>query len=141
MAQSYQTTIEYIDSCMPASQRELVRSYSEQYGICEEVLQSLIFCESSYRMDAVNEDTGCYGICQINPIHGLDYNTEEKQLKKCCEMLIGFLDEIPDIGFAIARYNGQSKAYEDYEQGRNLDNDFVLKVLTISEQLERLHGK
>ena len=142
IAQGYQTEIEYIDAKMPDSQRVLVHKYAEQYCICEEIIQSLIFCESSYQMSAVNETSGCYGICQINPhSHGYGYNTEEKQIAKCCEMLYGFLMEEPDIAYAIARYNGQSDAHSDYEKGLNTEDEFVSKVLRISEDLERLHGK
>ena len=67
IADSYQTEIEYIDSKMPDQQRLLVHKYAEEYHISEEILQSLIFCESSYQMSAVNSTSGCYGICQINP--------------------------------------------------------------------------
>ena len=142
VAESYQSETEYIDSKMPTSQRFLVHKYANEYCICEELLQSLIFCESSYQMSATNPTTGCYGICQINPnVWGYGCDTEEKQIKKCCEMLIGFLEEEPDIAYALARYNGQSDAYEDYLLGLNTENEFVSKVLRISEELERLHGK
>lgn len=139
---SEQPEKEYIDSKFPDSQRTLVRKYSEQYGICEETLQALIFCESSYSMDAVNANTGCYGICQINPrVWGDWYTTEESQIQMCCEILTTHLNDIPDIGYALAAYNGQSDALVDYENGTSTEDEFVSKVLRISEQLEELHGK
>ena len=142
VADSYHSTTESIDSLMPESQRNLVHNYSEEYCISEELLQSLIFCESSYQMSAVNEETGCYGICQINPaVWGYGYDTESKQIRKCCEMLISYLEEEPDIAYAIARYNGQSDALLKYESGTICDDPFVSKVLNLSYELEELHGK
>lgn len=139
---SDQSEIEFIDSKFPDSQREIVHKYSQEYGICEETLQALIFCESSYKMSALNTSTGCYGICQINPrVWGDWHTTEDAQVRTACEILITHLNEIPDIGYALAAYNGQSDALADYENGTNTEDEFVSKVLRISEELEELHGK
>lgn len=141
IAKSYESEIEYIDSKMPESQRALVRKYAEEYHISEEILQALIFCESSYQMSAVNETSGCYGIAQISPIHGYSYDTEEKQIQKACEILMVHLDESQDMAYSLAAYNGQSKAWSDYLNGTNTEDEFVSKVFRIAYDLETLHGK
>lgn len=142
IAQGYQTEIEYIDSKMPESQRQLVHKYAEEYCISEELLQALIFCESSYRMSAVNPTSGAYGICQVNPnVHGYSYDTEEKQIQKACEILITHLEETQDMAYSIAAFNGQSNAWSDYLNGTNTEDEFVSKVFRIADELEYLHGK
>ena len=142
VADGYQTEIEYIDAKMPDTQRALVKKYAGEYHISEELLQSLIFCESSYQMSAINETSGCYGIAQVNPnVWGYGYNTEEKQIQKACEILMGGIEETQDIAYAIAAYNGQSNAYADYLNGVNTEDEFVSKVLRIAYDLETLHGK
>lgn len=80
------------------------------------------------KMEATNGS--CYGICQINgAVWGYDYDTEEKQIRKACEMLIGFDCEVDE---ALARYQGQREPkYEGY----------VEKVLTRTHELEIIHGK
>lgn len=142
IAQSYQSETEYIDSKMPDSQRQLVHQYAEQYHISEEVLQSLIFCESSYQMSAINETSGCYGISQINPsVWGYGFDTEEKQIKMMCEILMDHIEVSQDIAYSVAAYNGQSCAWTDYLNGTNTEDEFVSKVLRIAYELEDLHGK
>ena len=142
IAEGYQTEIEYIDSKMPNLQRALVHQYAEEYHISEEILQSLIFCESSYQMSAVNPTSGCYGICQINPyVWGYEYDTEEKQIAKACEILMLHIEDSQDMAYAIAAYNGQSNAWLDYLNGTNTEDEFVSKVFRIAYELEELHGK
>lgn len=142
MADSYLTEIEYIDSKMPESQRVLIHKYAEEYCISEEILQALIFCESSYRMTAVNETSGCYGLAQVNPnVHGYSYDTEEKQIQKACEILMSHLEKEEDMAYALACFNGQSDAYSDFLNGTNTEDEFVSKVFRIAYDLETLHGK
>jgi hypothetical protein len=116
------------DTWIPQSQIDLCESLGEEYGICPELLEAIIENESSGKMEATNGS--CYGICQINgAVWGYGYDTEEKQIRKACEMLIGFVCEVDE---ALARYQGQrNPKYEGY----------VEKVLTRSHELEVIHGK
>lgn len=137
-----ETEIEYIDNLCTDNQRYYIKEYASEYNLSEEIIQSLIFNESSHQMSAVNEQTGCYGIAQINPkIWGYGYDSEEKQIQKCCEMMYDFLMEEQDIAYALARYNGQSDAYSDFDKGISTEDEFVSKVLRIAEELEEYHGK
>lgn len=116
------------DTWIPQSQIDLCESLGAEYGICPELLEALIERESSGKMEAKNGS--CYGICQINgAVWGYEYDTEEKQIRKACEMLLGYECEVDE---ALARYQGQrNPKYEGY----------VEKVLTRSHELEVIHGK
>jgi len=116
------------DTWIPQSQIDLCESLGAEYGICPELLEALIERESSGKMEATNGS--CYGICQINgAVWGYEYDTEEKQIRKACEMLLGYECEVDE---ALARYQGQrNPKYEGY----------VEKVLTRSHELEVIHGK
>lgn len=116
------------DTWIPQSQIDLCESLGAEYGICPELLEAIIERESSGKMEATNGS--CYGICQINgAVWGYEYDTEEKQIRKACEMLIGYECEVDE---ALARYQGQrNPKYEGY----------VEKVLTRSHELEVIHGK
>lgn len=116
------------DTWIPQSQIDLCESLGAEYGICPELLEAIIERESSGKMEATNGS--CYGICQINgAVWGYEYDTEEKQIRKACEMLLGYECEVDE---ALARYQGQrNPKYEGY----------VEKVLTRSHELEVIHGK
>ena len=116
------------DTWIPQSQIDLCESLGAEYGICPELLEAIIEKESSGKMEAKNGS--CYGICQINgAVWGYEYDTEEKQIRKACEMLLGYECEVDE---ALARYQGQrNPKYEGY----------VEKVLTRSHELEVIHGK
>ena len=114
------------DTWIPESQIQLCEQLGGEYGIQPELLEALIERESSGQMSATNGS--CYGICQINgAVWGYEYDTEEKQIRKACEMLIGFDCEVDE---ALAHYNGQK--YPHYD-------GYVEKILTRSHELELIH--
>lgn len=114
------------DTYLPQSQIDLCEKYGAEYGICPELLESLIEAESAGQMSA--RAGNCYGICQINgAVHGYGYDTEEKQIKKACEMLIGYDCE---VDMALSLYNGQKHPHYD---------GYVDKVLRRSHELEIIH--
>lgn len=114
------------DTWIPESQIQLCEQLGGEYGIQPELLEALIERESSGQMTATNGS--CYGICQINgAVWGYDYDTEEKQIRKACEMLIGFDCEVDE---ALAHYNGQKHPHYD---------GYVEKILTRSHELELIH--
>ena len=114
------------DTWIPESQQELCKSLGEEYGIQPELLEAIIEQESQGQMSAKNGS--CYGICQINgAVHGYGYDTEEKQIRKACEILLYYDCEVAE---SLAFYNGQSNPhYEGY----------VDEVLTRAHELEIIH--
>lgn len=126
------------DTYISQTQVSLCEEYGAEYGICPELLEAIIETESSGRMTATNGT--CYGIAQINgAIWGYSHDTEEAQVEQMCKVLMEYLEEIPDIAFALDRYNGNSKAYSNFENGTI--SDYSEKVLNRAESLERTHGK
>lgn len=116
----------YGDTYIPESQIRLCEQYGKAYGICPELLEALIETESSGQMSARNGS--CYGICQINgAVHGYAYDTEEKQIQKACELLIGYNCE---VDLALSYYNGQKHPHYD---------GYVEKVLNRAHELEIIH--
>lgn len=114
------------DTWIPESQQELCKSIGAEYGIQPELLEAIIEKESSGQMSATNGS--CYGICQINgAVHGYDYDTEEKQIRKACELLLYYDCEVDE---ALAKYNGQKNPHYD---------GYVEQVLTRSHELELIH--
>ena len=114
------------DTYIPQSQISLCERYGEQYGIQPELLMALIEVESGGQMSATNGS--CYGICQINgAVHGYGYDTEEEQIQKACEMLIGYECE---VDLALSKYNGQRHPHYD---------GYVDKVLSRAHELEVIH--
>ena len=114
------------DTWIPQSQIDLCESLGAEYGICPELLEAIIERESSGKMEAKNGS--CYGICQINgAVWGYEYDTEEKQIRKACEMLLGYECEVDE---ALSHYCGQKNPHYD---------GYVEKILTRSHELEVIH--
>ena len=114
------------DTCIPESQQELCKSIGEEYEIQPELLEAIIEQESRGQMSAKNGS--CYGICQINgAVHGYGYDTEEKQIRKACEILLYYDCEVDE---ALSHYVGNKNyKYEGY----------VDEVLTRAHELELIH--
>lgn len=123
---SLQVSAGECDTWIPYSQQVLCEYYGQAYGIQPELLEALIEAESAGQMTAKNGS--CYGICQINgAVWGYNYTSEASQIRKCCEMLVGFDCEVDE---ALGRFNGQRNPhYEGY----------VAKVLNRAHTLEIIH--
>ncbi len=114
------------DTYIPESQQELCKTIGAEYGIQPELLEAIIEQESAGKMSATNGS--CYGICQINgAVHGYGYDTEEKQIRKACEILLYYDCEVAE---ALGHYNGQKEVHYD---------GYVDEVLTRSHELEIIH--
>lgn len=132
------TEADEAETYLPQTQVDLCETYGDAYAICPEILEAIIEAESSGHMNAKNGT--CYGIAQINgAVWGYYYTTEELQIAKMCELLSIYLREVPDMAYALDRYNGNSNAWSNYENGTI--STYASKVLERAETLERVHGK
>lgn len=130
---------EISDTYLSEEITELCQSLGDEYEIPCEILESLIEAESAGKMSARNGP--CYGICQINEdVWGTDFDTEEKQIEKACQLLAGFMEKEPDITYALARYNGQSDALKKYRNGELSANKYIKKVMSRADDLQKLHA-
>jgi soluble lytic murein transglycosylase-like protein len=132
------------------TQDEVVLAITEEigakYNICPELLQAMIFYESSNNPNALNGD--CTGYMQVSKRwhgnrmnqYGVDDLTEGYgNIVIGTDYLYELILKYQDIGYALMRYNGDAAAEEKYELGQL--SDYAENVLTLSYELERLHGK
>lgn len=118
----------------------------EQYGICPEILQALIERESSGNPNA--ENSGCKGLCQINEKYHkdrmerlgvTDIYDEYGNILVAADYLMELADEYGEISLVLDIYNGNSKAFSNYESG--IVSSYAESILERSAELERQHGK
>ena len=126
----------------------ITESISEIYPICPELLQAIVFCESSNRRTVVSR-WGDIGYMQVNPIWqrermeslGItDLKDGYSNILSGTDLLCELFQKYEDISLVLMAYNmGEDKAMEMYESGKI--SDYARKIMDLSEKLERLHGK
>lgn len=130
---------------------DLTEEVGQIYGICPELLQSIIFYESSYRADA--ECGGCKGLMQINESTHSDrikrikaeYRISNNIFNPRLNVLVGadylaeLFEEYEDVGLVLMIYHGESKAIQNADNGKL--SSYAKKILIKSEEEEREHGK
>lgn len=118
----------------------------EHYGICPEILMAVIETESGGNPKAGND--GCAGLMQVNPaMHrgriaqlGVEdvYDMYDNILVGA-DILAELFRECPEASWVLDRYNGNSRA--DYNLENGILSPYAQKVLERSAELERMHGK
>lgn len=100
-------------------------------GVCEEhhiapaLALGLIQVESSFRADALNRDSGCYGYCQLNPQYFPAELSPEENIRVGLEYLASKLEKYDNLEAALTAY------YYDYDSG---DRTYAEKVLAAAER-------
>lgn len=121
--------------------------YGEAYGICPEMLMAIIEKESNGNPNAVGK-LGEIGLMQIYPDFHQDrmkklgitsLYSERQNVFLGADYLKELSDEYGDISLVLDIYNGNSKAFENYENG--VISDYAKGILERSAELERVHGK
>ena len=129
---------------------EEIQGYCEEiggkYGVCEELLLSIIETESAGISDA--ENNGCKGLMQVceryhkdrmDNLMVTDIYDEYSNILVATDYLMELAEEYGDIGLVLMIYHGEKSALEKLERGEL--SSYAEKILERSEQLERLHGK
>ena len=127
---------------------EITESVSEIYPICPELIQAIVFYESSNRRTVVSK-WGDVGYMQVNP------RWQKESLKNLgikdlingyskflagTDLLYELFQKYNDVAMVLMAYNvGEEKAMKMYESGEI--SDYARKIMDLSEKLERLHGK
>jgi soluble lytic murein transglycosylase-like protein len=120
--------------------------YGEEYGICPELLMAIAERESGGNPTA--ESGGCSGLMQISAkwqkprIESLgveDIYDERSNILVATDYLSELFEEYGEVSLVLDKYNGNSKAEYNYNNG--IISDYARKILIRSEELERLHGK
>lgn len=126
---------------------EVVRLTEEigaRYNICPEVLQALIFYESTNRRTAVSRG-GCIGYMQVSP----KWQRERMGRLGVCDLtdgygnilvgtdyLAGICAEYGDIYLALTAYN-----QGDAHGAQYVADSYAGRILELSGELEKMHGK
>ena len=118
----------------------------ERYGVCPELLMAMIEMES--RGNPKAENGGCCGLMQIS----IKYHSDRMERLGVTDIydsygniLVGtdyimeLAEECGDIGYVLDKYNGNSKADYNYENG--IVSGYADWILNRSAELEMIHGK
>lgn len=125
----------------------LTEQIGEQYGICPELLQAVIFYESGNDRYAVSAG-GDRGYMQVNPKwHGdrmarlgvTNLYDGYENIVTGADYLSELAGKYEDVGLALMKYNGDSRADSLYEAGQL--SEYAKRILNLSAELERAHGK
>ena len=125
---------------------EACEKYGEEYSICPELLEAIIEAESGGNQYA--KCGSCKGLMQISSkwhadrmerLGVTDIYDVDGNIHLGADYLAELFEEYGEASYVLDIYNGNSKAEDYYEQG--ILSDYANKVLTLSEKLERLHGK
>ena len=110
--------------------REIVDKYAEEYGVSEYLIYAMIEKESAGQQYAVSKNGKCKGYMQINPsahksrMEKLGYTVDqvfepEANIHTGIDYLMDIREEsgIDDVAYCLDVYNGNSKAFSNYESG------------------------
>lgn len=139
---------QYIEQTEDKEVIGLTEQVAEQYPICPELLQALIFYESCNQRTVVSR-WGDIGYMQVNPRWmrpWMDKLSVDDLTDGYSNILVGtdylceLFQEYEEPALVLMAYNqGPEKAVRLYESGEI--SDYARKILELAEQLERLHGK
>ena len=144
-------TLLYYDEDIPYDVQESAQICGDMYDICPEFLEAIAFVESSYIPTAENES--CVGLMQINldcsdqiermerlGLHEEDMKTEDASMIVAADYLHELFEEYEDPAEVLIRYNGDKTGLKRYKKTGEI-SDYARKVLDLSEEFERKHGK
>lgn len=153
---SYAKSTDYSQIVVPEKIVDITLHVGNVYDISPYLLQALIFAESSFRENAVSVSGQHFGLCQISTKYHKDriekfgYTVDDiffphLNVLVCADYLdelstkYGYKDEDgnverAEISLVLDLYNGNSKAFELYENGE-LSN-YSRKILELAEELE-----
>lgn len=135
-----------VDTETPIEIQIACNKYGQQYGVCPELIEAIMYYESRYKADAQNGT--CKGLMQINePCHRermkklgvTDIFDEEGNILVATDYLAELFEEYEDAGIVLAVYHGEKNAIKNASNG--ILSNYSKKILEKSEELERIHGK
>ena len=137
------------DTMIPDEYIPYVREISDQYGICPELILSIIEAESSGQSDAVSS-VGCIGLMQIQPkfaqermdkLGVADLYDPYSNILVGVDILAELADKYDDLPTVLMCYNeGEySGVIEQAESGEY--SNYAKKIMARAEELEEKVGK
>lgn len=125
---------------------EIIEETCEEYQICPELIDSIIYEESRYQPDVSNGN--CIGLGQINKkVHKKrmdklevdDLYDPEQNILVMVDLISDLFKEYEDVGMVIDAYRGDLHSTAWYEAGNMTSAS--KRILQRSEDLEREHEK
>lgn len=125
----------------------LAQEVGKEYGICPELLQAIAWKESRYQEGASNG--GCEGLMQVadrwhsdrmEQLEVTDLYDPAGNMEVAADYLLELFELYEDPGIVLMVYNGDSRADRYLQTGEGL-SEYAREVLSMSEELERRHGK
>lgn len=144
-------TLLYFDDEIPYDVQESAQIYGNMYDICPEFLEAIAFVESSYIPTV--ENGSCVGLMQINldcreqlermekfGLHEEDMYDIDASMIVAADYLSELFEDYEDPAEVLIRYNGDRTGLKRYRKTGEI-SEYATKVLDLSEELERKHGK
>lgn len=128
---------------VPDDIKELCEKYGEVNNVCPELIEAVIFVESSFQHDV--ENGGCKGLMQIKStahskrmkrLNVTDPYDQEENIKTGADYLRELFEKYEDPATVLEWYNGDKAAAESERVSK-----YAEKVLSISQALERANYK
>lgn len=95
----------------------------DELGLEEALVLGLIQTESGFVTDAVNPVSGCYGLCQLNPLYFPAGLTPEENLRAGLTYLAEQMERYNgDVAAALTAYNAGRDTGDRSYAGRVLEN-------------------
>lgn len=134
------------DTWLPEEVQGYCEEIGQEYGICPELLMSIIEAESSGQADAANG--GCRGLMQVserwhygrmNRLGVTDIFDKYGNILVGTDYLAELFGEYEEAATVLMVYHGERNAASKAERGEI--SEYATKILERSAELERLHGK
>lgn len=126
---------------------DYIEAVCETYNLCPELVESIIFYESSWTTDAVSS-AGCIGLMQIHPkshakrmekLGVTDLTNAYQNILVGCDLLAELFEVYGEPCKALDAYAGTLKKDSWYEAGNM--SKYSRLILNYSAELERTHDK
>ena len=140
------TTRTQADTFISPEYVEICEKVGAEFGICPELLESIMEHESSGNPRAVNGN--CKGLMQVyEKVHvqrmaklGVtDLYDPESNVRVAASILVELFEQNDDCGLVLMQYNGSSDAKRRAE---NFDfTQYAQSVMDRAYELETIHGK
>ena len=123
---------------------EYIEEVSSDYNICPELIESIIFYESSWNEKAYNSKYGCKGLGQINQnVHKdrmkalgvTDLYDPYGNILVMCDYLSELFIQYEEVETVLMIYNEGNNGLKRANKG--IVSNYCKRVLDLSEELER----
>lgn len=120
-----------------------IRSVAADYNICPELVEAIIWTESSWREEVVS-DGGDVGLMQINPkwheermreLGITDLTDWKSNVRIGIDYLAELFQKYEDLYLVLMKYNGTSNAELEWNKGNY--SEYAISVSNLSAELEK----